>query len=45
MLNGLKDVWKNPAKTGTQTVKDKVQEMTDAELANRWGGYLGTAGW
>ena len=45
ILNGLKDVWKNPAKTEAQAIKDKVQDMTDAELANRWSRYLGTAGY
>ena len=36
VLNGLKDIWKNPAKTDEQAIKDKVQDMTDTELANKW---------
>ena len=42
VLNGLKDVWKNPAKTIAQNVKDKVQEMTDTELAKKWTPTYGS---
>ena len=46
ILNGLKNGWENPAKTTAQAVKDKVQEMTDTELANRWAGLpYGSYGW
>lgn len=46
ILNNLKDVWTNPAKTGAKAIKDKVQEMTDTELANRWAGLpYGSYGW
>ena len=45
VLSSLKDIWKNPAKTDAQAVKDKMQEMTDEELANKWSRYLGTAGY
>ena len=46
LLNSLKDVWKNPAKTAAQNAKEKVQEMTDTELANRWAGLpYGSYGW
>ena len=36
VLSSLKDIWKNPAKTDAQAIKDKVQDMTDTELANKW---------
>ena len=36
VLSNLKDIWKNPAKTDEQAIKDKVQDMTDTELANKW---------
>ena len=36
ILNCLKDGWMNPAKTDAKAIKDKVQEMTDTELANKW---------
>ena len=46
ILNGLKNGWENPAKTTAQAVKDKVQEMTDTELANRLAGLpYGSYGW
>ena len=36
ILNGLKDIWKNPAKTDEQAIKDKVQDMTDTEIVQKW---------
>ena len=48
VLSNLKDIWKNPAKTDEQAIKDKVQDMTDTEIAQKWrdlngqsSGYYG----
>ena len=45
VLSSLKDIWKNPAKTDAQAIKDKVQDMTDTELVNRWSRYLSGGNW
>ena len=36
VLSNLKDIWKNPAKTDEQAIKDKVQDMTDTEIVQKW---------
>ena len=46
VLNNLKDIWRNPAKSTTQAAIDKAQEVLgEEELARMWSPYLGTTSW
>ena len=46
VLNNLRDIWKNLAKSTTQVAIDKAQKVLgDEKLARKWSPYLGTTSW